>query len=106
VKVLFDECVPRHLARHLAEHDVSTVQRMGWSSLSNGRLLAIAQHHFDVLLTLDSNLSYQQHLPQYHIAVLIISATSNRVPDLLPLVPAILAALPNCKPGLATRVPL
>ena len=79
---------------------------MGWSSFSNGKLLALAQTHFDVLLTLDSNLSYQQHLPEFDIAVLIIAVKSNRVSDLLPLVPAILAALPTCKPGLATRIAL
>ena len=79
---------------------------LGWSSFSNGKLLAIAQQHFDVLLTLDSNLSYQQHLPQFDIAVLIIPSKSNRLADLLPLVPAILAALPACKPGLATRLAL
>lgn len=77
-----------------------------WAGIKNGRLLALAEHEFDVFITVDRNLSYQQHLPKFQIAVLVISVRSNRLADLLPLVPAILAALPACKPGLATRIGL
>ncbi|MBL9188930.1 MAG: hypothetical protein JNK23_15715 [Opitutaceae bacterium] len=96
----------KRLIRHLPGHDVRTVPHAGWASIKNGKLLALAEGQFDDFLTIDGNLTYQQHLPDYMIAVLVVSAPSNRLGDLLPLVPAILAALPGCKPGLATRVAL
>ncbi len=77
---------------------------MKWSGIKNGRLLGLAEQDFEVFVTVDRNLRHQQHLPKYRIAVLVLSAPSNRLSDLLPLVPAILAALPGCKAGLAMRV--
>ena len=77
---------------------------MKWAGIKNGRLLGLAEREFEVFVTVDRNLRHQQHLPKYRIAVLVRSAPSNRLGDLLPLVPTILTALPGCKPGLATRV--
>jgi hypothetical protein len=74
---------------------------MGWATIKNGQLLVLAEKEFDVFITVDRNLSFQQHLPKFRIAVLVLSAPSNRLADLLPLVPAILAALPKSKPGRA-----
>ncbi len=106
MRVLLDECLPKRLIRHLPGHEVPTVPQAGWASIKNGALLALAEGKFEVFITVDRNLSHQQHLPKYRIAVLVVSVRSNRLGDLLPLVPAILAALPGCKPGLATRVAL
>ena len=71
---------------------------------SNGRLLALAEKQFDVFVTVDRNLSFQQHLPKFKIAVLVVRARSNRLEELTPLVPSMLAALPQCKPGRVTTV--
>ncbi len=106
MNLLLDECIDRGLARFLSGHSVKTVSQMKWSGIKNGRLLALAESEFAVFITVDRNLSYQQHLPKYSLAVLVLSAPSNRLRDLLPLVPAVLSALTECKPGLATHVTL
>ena len=104
MRVLLDECVPRKLGRHLAGHAVRHVTTMGWATIKNGRLLALAEPHFDVFITMDRNLSFQQHLPRFRMAVLVIAARSNRLADLLPAVPLMLKALPQCVPGKVTLI--
>jgi len=106
VKILLDECVDRRLAGEFAGHTVQTVPQMGWATIKNGRLLALAEREFDVFLTVDRNLSFQQHLPKFKIAALVVRCRTNRVSDLRPLVPQILATLPMCKPGQVVRVGL
>src|SRR2546429_82954 len=97
--VLFDECVPRPLKKHLVGHDVRTVQSMGWASKDNGELLQlVVTADFDVFLTVDQNLSYQQDLRKANIAVVVLIATTNRMPELLPLVPSVLNALATIQP--------
>ena len=98
-KVLLDECVDRGLAQAVTGHEVKTVPEAGWASLKNGELLSRAQVEFDIFVTTDRNLMFQQNLPTFDIAVLVLSAKSNRLGDLLPLVPQIAAAIPSAKPG-------
>jgi len=62
VRILLDECLPRRLKRDLTGHIARTVQEMGWAGTRNGDLLALAANDFDVFLTVDRNLSFQQHL--------------------------------------------
>jgi hypothetical protein len=104
VKILLDECIDRRLAKALKGHAVKSVPQMGWATIKNGRLLALAEKEFDVFVTVDRNLSFQQHLPKFNIAVLVLSVTSNRLADLLPLAPRMLTAFPNLKPGQATTI--
>ena len=59
MKILLDECIDRCLARELKGHSVKTVPQMGWATIKNGRLLALAEKNFDVFLTVDRNLSFQ-----------------------------------------------
>jgi hypothetical protein len=106
MRVLLDECVPRRLGRHLPGHECKTVPEMGWGGIKNGRLLALAQDRFDVLLTVDQKLQLQQNLARFRIAVLVVCTPSNDISDLLLFVPAILAALPAAKPGQAVTVRL
>ena len=70
---------------------------MGWATIRNGELLALAERAFDVFVPVDRNLSFQQHLPRYNIAVIILHARSNRLKDLRPLVPKLLERLPTAK---------
>ena len=98
MKILLDECIDRRVARELKGHSVKTVPQMGWATIKNGRLLALAEKNFDVFLTVDRNLSFQQHVPKFKLALLVIRSPSNRLQDLLPLVPRILSALGKCKP--------
>ena len=90
MKVLLDECVPRKLRRELAEHEVLTVTERGWSGLKNGKLLVLAEVEFDVFLTVDQNLRYQQNLKAFNIGVILLTARNNRLKTLLPLMPEVL----------------
>jgi hypothetical protein len=93
LRILLDECIDRRLARYLPNHDVKNVPQMQWSGLKNGLLLAEAEQQFDVFVTVDRNLSFQQHLPAFRIAVLVLQAKTNRLLDLIDLVPSIERAL-------------
>jgi predicted nuclease of predicted toxin-antitoxin system len=97
VRVLLDECLPRRLKRELAGHEARTVPEMGWAGKKNGELLALAAADFDVFLTSDRNLSYQQNLDAFDIAVIVLLAVSNGIDDLRPLVPLVLERLPTAK---------
>ncbi|MEI6280244.1 MAG: hypothetical protein WCQ16_12820 [Verrucomicrobiae bacterium] len=77
---------------------------LGWDGIKNGRLLALAEKEFDVLVTMDRNLSFQQSLPKFGIALVVLRARSNRLGDLLPLVPDIVAAISSVKSGMASLV--
>ena len=102
--VLLDECIDQRLARELPGHNIRSVPQMGWSGIKNGRLMALAEQEFDVFLTVDRNLSFQQNLPQFNIALIVLHAPSNRLVDLKPLAPAILAMLPKTQIGQAMIV--
>lgn len=99
-----DECIDRKLAREFVECEVKTVPQMGWAGIKNGQLLALAQTEFDVFITVDRNLSFQQNLLQFDIAVVVLHAPSNRLTDLKPLVPQVLAILSTVAKKQATVV--
>jgi hypothetical protein len=102
--VLLDECVDRRLAGDIQGHDVETVPEVGWAALTNGDLLARAEHEFEAFVTVDRNLPFQQDLSRFSIAVIVQRARSNRLADLRSLVPQLLATLPVVKRGEATWV--
>ncbi len=104
MKILVDECVDWRLARQIIGHAVKTARQMGWSAIKNGELLELASNEFDVFVTVDRNLSFQQHLPTFTIAVIVLRAKSNRLADLQPLIPELLSAIPNAKLGAVTYV--
>lgn len=94
-KILVDECLPRKLAQQFLNHDATTVPKAGLAGLSNGKLLATIADRFDVFLTIDGNLQWQQNLDKCHLTVIVIKSYSNRLEDLLPLVPQIISAIEN-----------
>ncbi|WP_447986084.1 DUF5615 family PIN-like protein [Nitrospira sp. Nam74] len=104
MKVLLDECIDWRLSRDSAGHDVKTTRQMGWVALKNGELLKLAAEQFGVFITVDRNLSFQQNLVSYHIAVVVLHARTNRLADLQRLVPKLLAALPSAKPGIVMHI--
>lgn len=99
MRVLLDECVPRKLRRELAEHEVLSVTERGWSGIENGELLALAESEFDVFLTVDQNLKYQQNLKAFNIGIVVLVARTNRLRTLLPLMPDVRKALESIKVG-------
>lgn len=77
---------------------------MGRAGVKNGDLLSLAEKEFDVFITVDRNLSFQQNLPEFNLAILVLHATSNRLADLKPLAPKILSMLPKLAKGQAEHV--
>ncbi len=100
MRVLLDESLPRQLAQELAGHKTSTVAQQHWQGLKNGRLLARAEADgFDVLVTADQSIEYQQNLDAVGVGIIVLAAVTNRIEDLLPLVPSLLQALSTVRPG-------
>lgn len=100
MKILLDECIDRKLASAFPpNYSIKTVHQMRWTGLKNGELLRQAEVEFDVFITVDRNLAFQQHLPKFDIAVLVLHTVSNRLKDLKLLIPNILNVLPALKQG-------
>jgi len=99
VRLLLDECVPKRLRQHLPGHHVRTVPEMGWAGKENGALLAVAESEFDVLITVDQKLKYQQSVAERDIAVVVLVARRNKIEFLGLLVPELERALVAIKPG-------
>ncbi len=105
MRILVDESLPRQLVALLVGHDARMVQAEGWSSIRNGELLRrAAAAGFDVFLTPDRKLEYQQDIPRVGVAVIVLRAHTNRLEDLAPLVPELLGALPQVRVGTVTHV--
>lgn len=104
MKLLLDECIDRRLVREFVGYEVKTVPQMGWAGVKNGQLLALAEAEFDVFITVDRNLSFQQNLPQFDIAVIVLQAPSNRLADLKPLITKVLDTLDTLTQGKATII--
>ncbi len=104
MKLLLDECVDQRLAAEIQGHAVKTVPEMGWANFKNGELLRLAQHDFDVFITVDRSLPHQQNLAKFNIAVVILRAWTNRLADLKRVIPHLLAELPTAPVGQATFI--
>jgi hypothetical protein len=83
----------------LTSHAVDSVHDRGWDGLKNGALLGAAAPEYDALLTADQNLSHQQHLPRFKIRVVVLAGVTNRLEDLVPLVPEVLRRLDSLREG-------
>ena len=105
MRILLDEQLPRQLVPHLQGHDALTVQQQGWRGLKNGELLKqAAAGGFEVFLTSDQNIEFQQNLKKTEMFVLVLVAVTNTLEDLLPLLPAALNALKDASPGRLIRI--
>jgi hypothetical protein len=101
VRVFLDESIDWRFARDIVGHDVKTARQMGWTTIQNGALLTLASQHFDVFVTLDRNLSFQQNLDSFSIAVVVLKAKTSRLTDLRPLIPNLLVAIESAQSGVA-----
>ena len=99
MRVFLDECIDWRLAREIAGHEVKTARQMRWTAIKNGELLARVSEHFDVFVTVDRNLSFQQNIAALPVAVIILHAPTNRLADLQRIVPRLLAAIEAIQPG-------
>jgi hypothetical protein len=103
MKVLLDECAPRVVKKRLPAYDIRTVQEMGSAGIKNGELLALAEPQFEVFVTPDKNLRYQQTLSQRNLAFVLLP--SNQVPAVEAIIPALEAALAVIKAGDFVEIP-
>ncbi len=99
MNLLLDECVTNDLKADLVGHEVSTIEDAGFKGLKNGELLRAASVGFDVLVTVDQNLRFQQNVKHFDIAILVLKASRSTYPFLKPLIPAALEAITNIKAG-------
>lgn len=104
MRVLLDENLPVDLAALIVGHDVQTVAGVGWQGVKNGELLRRATGRYDALVTMDTNLEFQQPLARQSFGVVLVRAASNRMRHVEPLVPDIVAALAVLRPGELRRV--
>jgi len=89
MKILFDECVPTDLRKLLSSHTVMTVTEQGWKGIKNGKLLALAGMEFDIFLTVDKNLSFQQNIETLPLPGIVVHSISNKVKHLALLMPEV-----------------
>ena len=105
MKVLLDECVPRKLKNKLTGHECRTVPEAGLAREKERKLLSLAEEAgFDVFVTVDRGIEYEQNLAARNVAVILVRAKSSRLADLLPHVPDILRLLPPVKNGELVQV--
>ena len=99
MRVLLDENLPVDLAAELGDHEVATITGLGWQGIKNSELLHRAQESFEVLITMDRNLEFQQNIGLFELSVLLVLAHSNRMVHLRSLVPEMLEAIEAARPG-------
>lgn len=104
MRILLDENLDWRLERSLTGHAVESVQRNGWAGTKNGALLAKAATSFDVFITMDGNIAFQQNFAQLPLILIALRARSNRLADTAPLMAQVLSLLPTLRPGTLTVV--
>ncbi|WP_299287408.1 DUF5615 family PIN-like protein [uncultured Mucilaginibacter sp.] len=89
MKILLDECVTKHLKPHLNGFEVFTVREMQWSGIKNGKLMSLCvSSNFDILLTIDKNLQYQQNLDKYPLTIVVFNSYTSKAEELISFLPA------------------
>jgi predicted nuclease of predicted toxin-antitoxin system len=89
MKVLLDECIPKKLKLQLPDFDVYTVSELGWSGVKNGQLMTLCvAYTFDILLTIDKNMMYQQNLEKYPVTIVVLNSFTSKVEELVRFIPA------------------
>lgn len=104
MRVLLDECVNPRVRGAFSGHPVNTVLEMGWSGITNGRLMALAQDSVDVFVTLDRNLEYQQNLRMLNFGIIVVRVPDNKIASYRPLFPELLRAAEVIQPGEVIRI--
>jgi predicted nuclease of predicted toxin-antitoxin system len=99
MRILIDECLNWRLSRALTGHYAVSAQKKGWGGIKNGALLALAEKEFDVFITGDRNLGFQQAVSSFEIAVVVLHAPSTQLHHTLPLMAKVLTLLPTLNPG-------
>lgn len=104
MRLLLDECVARNLKRDLIGHEAMTVVEAGYGGMKNGALLRAASGNYDVLITVDQNLPFQQNLRSFQLGIVMLKAQGITYANLKPLVPKVLEALKTIQPGQVVEI--
>ena len=104
MRILIDECVDPRVKALLSDQTVATVHEQGWDSLEDGPLLALAQKEFDVLVTIDGGLEYQQNLAKFQIGVVVVHVPKNQLAHYRAIQTELLSAIEKARPGEAIHV--
>ena len=99
MRVLLDESLPRRLKQELPEHEVTTVPEAGWAGTKNGDLLRLAKPDFEVFVTMDRQLPFQQNLVGLDLCIIILAARSNDIAELRALASELRSAVSTAAPG-------
>ena len=98
MKILPDECVTKPLKKHLDEFDVFTVRELGLSGIKNGMLMSYcAEYNFDILLTIDKNLMYQQNIDKYPVTIVVLNCMTSKIEELVTFLPSLKLEIGNYK---------
>lgn len=90
MKILLDECVTKRLQKHLLDFEVFTVTELGLSGIKNGALmLYCCENNFDVLLTIDKNLMFQQNMEKYPLTIVVLNCVTSTVEELISFIPSL-----------------
>lgn len=89
MKILLDECVTKRLKLYLSEFEVYTVTEMHWNGIKNGKLLSLCiDNNFDVILTIDKNLMFQQNLEKFKISIIVLNSLTSKIEELILFIPS------------------
>ncbi len=106
MRILIDECIDERLRTAFSRHDCQTARYAGFAGYGNGELLSAAEAAgFEVLVTVDRGLEYEQNLRGRKISIVLLREKSNRLKDLLPHIPAVLVCLSSIKTGQIVKIP-
>ena len=98
MKVLLDECITKKLKSYLEDFEVYTVVEMGWSGVKNGKLMSLCvMNNFDILLTIDKNMMYQQNLEKYSITIVVLNSLTSKLEELKLFIPSFSKQIWNLK---------
>jgi len=96
MKLLLDECIPKKLKSSLKDFEVYTVPELGWSGVKNGKLMSLCIiNHFDILLTIDKNMSHQQNLEKYPLTIVVLNSLTSKIDELVLFIPPFLEQVRN-----------
>ena len=94
MKILLDECVTKRLKKYLEEFEVFTVRELDLSGTKNGKLMTYCvENNFDILLTIDKNMMFQQNLDKYPIIIVVLNCTRSKIEELVTFIPSFKAQL-------------
>ena len=98
MKILLDECVTKRLKPHLPGYEVFTVTEMRWNGIKNGKLLGLCvDQDFDLLLTIDKSLMFQQNLDKFKLTIVVLNSLTSKIEEILLFIPSFKARLDGFK---------